>query len=147
MKEHSPLRSFQFVTFPETLKSLGTATCSSVVDTFCEEGLGLLDPPGKVFGSVVLLLYYIVQLIRLYLFRSARTSCTTFGWFVRPVRPSRAKNLDHYIYRHICLMNHEKTHQTNPMAPWDPLDALLTMIIQRIRPLANNHPEDPASCK
>ena len=23
-------------------------------------------------------------------------------------------------------MNHEKTHQTNPMAPWDPLDALLT---------------------
>ena len=21
-------------------------------------------------------------------------------------------------------MNHEKTHQTNPMAPWDPLDAL-----------------------
>ena len=30
------------------------------------------------------------------------------------------------IYRHICLMNHEKTHQTNPMAPWDPLDALST---------------------
>ena len=27
--------------------------------------------------------------------------------------------------RKICLMNHEKTHQTNPMAPWDPLDALL----------------------
>ena len=23
-------------------------------------------------------------------------------------------------------MNHEKTHQTNPMAPWDPLDALST---------------------
>ena len=23
-------------------------------------------------------------------------------------------------------MNEEKTHQTNPMAPWDPLDALLT---------------------
>ena len=22
-------------------------------------------------------------------------------------------------------MNHEETHQTNPMAPWDPLDALL----------------------
>ena len=30
------------------------------------------------------------------------------------------------IYRHMCIMNHEKTHQTNPMAPWDPLDALLT---------------------
>ena len=29
------------------------------------------------------------------IFRSARTSCTTFGWFVRPVRPSRKKNLDH----------------------------------------------------
>ena len=24
-------------------------------------------------------------------------------------------------------MNHEKTHQTNPMAPWDPLDALLEL--------------------
>ena len=23
-------------------------------------------------------------------------------------------------------MNHEETHQTNPLAPWDPLDALLT---------------------
>ena len=23
-------------------------------------------------------------------------------------------------------MNHVKTHQTNPMAPWHPLDALLT---------------------
>ena len=23
-------------------------------------------------------------------------------------------------------MNHEKTHQTDPMAPWNPLDALLT---------------------
>ena len=52
------------------------------------------------------------------LFRSARTSCTTFGWS----RPSvRAKNLDH-LYTGI----YEKTHQTNPMAPWDPLDALLT---------------------
>ena len=26
------------------------------------------------------------------------------------------------IYRHICLMIHQKTHQTNPMAPGDPLD-------------------------
>ena len=23
-------------------------------------------------------------------------------------------------------MKYEKTHQSNPMAPWDPLDALLT---------------------
>ena len=27
-----------------------------------------------------------------------------------------------YIYRHICLMNNLKTHQTNLMAQWDPLD-------------------------
>ena len=29
------------------------------------------------------------------------------------------------LYWHICLMNHQKTHQTNPMAPKDPLDAPL----------------------
>ena len=56
------------------------------------------------------------------IFRSARTSCTTFGWFVRPVCK---KNLDH-LYTGMYALNHEKTHQTNPMAPWDPLDALLT---------------------
>ena len=28
-------------------------------------------------------------------FRSARTSCTTFGWSVPSVRPVRKKNLDH----------------------------------------------------
>ena len=48
---------------------------------------------------------------------------------VDPSRPSvppvPAKNLDH-LYTGICLTNHEKAHQTNPMAPWDPLDALLT---------------------
>ena len=86
-------------------------------------------------------------------------------------------------------MDHEKTHQTNPMAPWDPLDALLTPwdplatpqstpqthkqvswphctlkitataskttftitpvtpFTPIVRPLLNNHPEDPASCK
>ena len=60
------------------------------------------------------------------LFRSARTSCTTFGWS-RPSRPSRPQEKSgSLIYRHICLMNHEKTHQTNPMAQWDPLDALVT---------------------
>ena len=25
-------------------------------------------------------------------------------------------------------MNHEKTHQTNPMAPWDPLITLIALI-------------------
>ena len=45
-------------------------------------------------------------------------------WLVRPSRPQEKSGS--LIYRHICLMNHEKTHQTNPLAPWDPLDALLT---------------------
>ena len=50
------------------------------------------------------------------------------GPSVRPsVRPS-ARKIWITIYRHICLMNHEKTHQTNPMAPWDPLDALLNTV-------------------
>ena len=40
--------------------------------------------------------------------------------------PARAKNLDHNIYRHTCLMNHQKSHQTNPMAQRDPIDAPLT---------------------
>ena len=39
--------------------------------------------------------------------------------------PARKKNLDHNIYRHTCLMNHQKTRLTSLMAPWDPLDALL----------------------
>ena len=55
-------------------------------------------------------------------FRSARTSCTTSDGS-RPVPQEKSGSL---IYRHICLMNHVKTHQTNPMAPWHPLDALLT---------------------
>ena len=50
------------------------------------------------------------------IFRSARTSCTTFGWFVPSVRVQEKSGS--LIYRHICLMNHEETHQTNPMAPW-----------------------------
>ena len=55
-------------------------------------------------------------------FRSTRTSCTTSG-----IEPTRLQEKSgSLIYRHICLMNHEKNHQTNPMAPWDPLDALLT---------------------
>ena len=59
------------------------------------------------------------------IFRSARTSCTTFGWIVQ-CTPVRKKNLDHNIYRHTCLMNNQKSHQTNPMAQRDPIDAPLT---------------------
>ena len=31
-------------------------------------------------------------------------------------------------------MNQEMTYQTNPMAPWDPLDALLTRFAHFSRP-------------
>ena len=37
----------------------------------------------------------------------------------------RKKSLDHYHHRHICLMNHQNTYQTNPMAQRDPLDVPL----------------------
>ena len=60
----------------EILKSLGTLSCSSVavVDTFCEEVQVFRTPLRKVFSSVVLLLYYTDQLIRLYLCKSFRNS-------------------------------------------------------------------------
>ena len=47
------------------------------------------------------------------LFRSARTSCNTSGRSV----PARQIWIT-YIHASICLMNHQKTHQTNSMAPW-----------------------------
>ena len=55
------------------------------------------------------------------LFRSARASCTTSGV---PVR-TYAMKIWTPIYRHICLMNHQETPQTNPLAIWDPLDVSL----------------------
>ena len=57
------------------------------------------------------------------LFRSARASCTTSGCWACP--PVRNENLDTYIYRHICLKNHQETPETNPLAIWDPLDVSL----------------------
>ena len=68
------------------------------------------------------------------IFRSARTSCTTSGG---PVRPSARVQEKFWalIYRHICLMNHEWTHKTNPMAPWDSLDAPLDPLASHIDPL------------
>ena len=45
-------------------------------------------------------------------------------------------------------MNHEDTHQTNPMAPWDLLDALLTpwdLVVVVV--VANDYLEESASCK
>ena len=59
-------------------------------------------------------------------FRSARTSCRTFEFPTRPV-PSVRNNFSRvHIYRHTCLMNHQKSHQTNLMAQRDPIDAPLT---------------------
>ena len=54
-------------------------------------------------------------------FRSARASCTTSGG----PAPARAMKIWTPIYRHICLMNHQETPQTNPLAIWDPLDVSL----------------------
>ena len=54
------------------------------------------------------------------LFRSARTSCSYLGWSAQPQCKSRSP-----VYRHICLMNYQRTHQNNLMAPWGlPLDPL-----------------------
>ena len=41
-----------------------------------------------------------------FLFRSARTSCTTSDWPARPQEKSGSLK-----YRHTCLMNHQKSHQ------------------------------------
>ena len=41
------------------------------------------------------------------------------------VNPYGAMKIWTPIYRHICLMNHQETPQTNPMAQWDPLDVSL----------------------
>ena len=64
-----------------------------------------------------------VTLFNQVLFRSARTSCRTFDF---PVHPSRDNFSWVHIYRHTCLMDHQKSHQTNPMAQRDPIDAPLT---------------------
>ena len=34
------------------------------------------------------------------------------------------------IYRHICLMNHLKTHQAYLMAPWDPMQCPAVRVFQ-----------------
>ena len=44
---------------------------------------------------------------------------------VDPPAPARAMKIWTPIYRHICLMNHQETPQTNPLAIWDPLDVSL----------------------
>ena len=53
-------------------------------------------------------------------FRSARASC-------KILIP---------IYRHICLMNHQETPQTNPMAQWDPPDVSLNPLGPLAPPIA-----------
>ena len=88
---------------PEILKSLGTLSCSSVavVDTFCEEVQVFRTPLRKVFSSVVLLLYYTGQLIRLYLCKSFRNLMRQAVrrveecWHSKPYRP---------LTGHLCAM-------------------------------------------
>ena len=57
---------------------------------------------------------------------------------VGPVRTQ--EKFGSLIYRHICLVNHLKTHQTNLMAPWDPLDAPLTPLDLLAPPSTPNDP-------
>ena len=56
---------------------------------------------------------------------------------------TRKKNLDHNIYRHTCLMTHQKSHQTNPMAQRDPIDAPLTPWVPVGLPLEPLGPSTP----
>ena len=64
------------------------------------------------------------QLFIIPFFRSARTSCTTFGWSVCPSCPIRAKNLDHLypgIYAFLIMKSLIKHHPYGPMGiPWMP---------------------------
>ena len=59
------------------------------------------------------------------LFRSARASCTTSGQPVHQYTHPPTLKILTAIYRHICLINHQETPQTNPLAIWDPLDVSL----------------------
>ena len=59
-------------------------------------------------------------------FRSARTSCTTFGWSVRPVCPFRAKNLDHLYTPIYALWIMKRLIKPIVWPHGIPLDALLT---------------------
>ena len=65
-------------------------------------------------------------------FRSARTSCTTFSWSVR---------VQEFFLLFLLLSRHPR--HPHPSGG----SGLLQMIIRRIRQLANDHLEDPASCK
>ena len=68
---------------------------------FCEEVQGFWTTPRKVFGSVVLLLYYTGQLIRLYLCKSFRNLMRQAirrveeCWHSKPYRP---------LTGHLCAM-------------------------------------------
>ena len=55
------------------------------------------------------------------IFRRSSQTCTRVGCFVGWLRPCSGS----HIYRHIYLMNHHETHQTNSMTPWDSLDVAI----------------------
>ena len=62
---------------------------------------------------------------------------------IGPARPSALKIWITYIQAYTGLMNHEKTHQTDPMSmvPGDPLDAVLTRLDPPVTPKST--PSDP----
>ena len=72
-------------------------------------------------------------------FRSARSSCTTSGC---PVHPS-AQKIWSLVYRHVCLLNHQKTHQTFLLTPWDPGAQPLTPLDPVGPPLYPREPVGP----
>ena len=75
------------------------------------------------FPDIIVEIWHIVHLTHISLFLGRRGPHGIPLLVRLSVRPQ--EKFESLIYRHICLMNHLKTHQTNPMAPWDPLDAPL----------------------
>ena len=92
----------------------------------------------------------------IHFFGSSRTSCTTFDWCARPsARISSSPSSPPLSPP--SLFPSSPPSVPSPLSPWCPpspsprllllLLLLLQMIIGRIRPLTNDHPKDPASCK
>ena len=72
------------------------------IDVFQQKKRDIPDRQASFCGSLIHLrkvlavFSKVLSTFLINIFRSARTSCTTFGWSVRPfVRPVRKKNLDH----------------------------------------------------
>ena len=84
--------------------------------------------------------------IHLVVFRSARTSCTTSGWPDCPSFRPKEKS-GSLIYMHTCLLNHQKSHQTNLMVSGSPLSCPLSRLPSRLlsHPVSCPVPSGPLS--